>query len=314
MIVTVTPNPSFDRTLHLDAFEIGQVHRAIDATVEAGGKGINVSRALALGGVASTCILPAGTDDGNKMRSLLGSIEGFTWHTVDTGTEVRTNVTVIDGNGHTTKLNEPGQTLDEGQLEQLLSSVDDALVGADWLAGCGSLPPGLPTSFYRLLGERGQQAGVKMAIDASGSALREAVDGNASLIKPNRDELSDVVGRELETLGDVVDAATEVRDGGVGGVVVSLGSAGAVLVDDSGVTHGIAPTNVVKNTVGAGDAFLAGFLAGGGHGPDALASGLSWGRAAVQSASTSFPPATDADRAAVSLTEDIDRSLPVGHE
>lgn len=153
-----------------------------------------------------------------------------------------------------------------------------------------------------------------MAIDASGAALRAAVEGNAALIKPNRDELSDVVGRDLETLGDVVDAAIEVRDGGVGGVVVSLGSSGAVLVDQSGVVHGTAPTNIVKNTVGAGDAFLAGFLAGGGAGPDALASGLSWGRAAVQSASTSFPPATDEDRAAVSLTEDIDRSLPVGHE
>ena len=78
--------------------------------------------------------------------------------------------------------------------------------------------------------------------------------------------------------------------------------------------HGIAPTNIVKNTVGAGDAFLAGFLAGGGAGPTALEEGLSWGRAAVQSATTTFPPATAEDRAAVSLMTDIDRSMPVGHE
>ena len=314
MIVTVTPNPSFDRTMHLDSFEVGMVHRATDVTVEAGGKGINVSRALALSGVPSTCVFPAGPDDGNQMRALLGSIEGFTWHTVDTGTAVRTNVTVIDGDGNTTKLNEPGATLGEAELEQLLASVREATVGAEWLAGCGSLPPGLTSDFYRLLAEQGREAGVKMAIDASGDALRAAVEGNAALIKPNRDELADVVGRELETLGDVVDAAIEVRDGGVGGVVVSLGSSGAVLVDESGVIHGTAPTDIVRNTVGAGDAFLAGFLAGGGQGPDALTSGLSWGRAAVQSPSTSFPPATNEDRAAVSLSSDIDRSLPVGHE
>ena len=137
MIVTVTPNPSFDRTLHLDSFEVGMVHRATDVTVEAGGKGINVSRALALSGFASTSVFPAGPDDANQMRSLLGPIEGFTWHTVDTGTPVRTNVTVIDGGGHTTKLNEPGTTLGDAELEQLLASVADATAGAEWLAGCG---------------------------------------------------------------------------------------------------------------------------------------------------------------------------------
>ena len=149
-----------------------------------------------------------------------------------------------------------------------------------------------------------------MAIDASGDALGAAVDGNVALIKPNRDELAGVVGRELPTLGAVADAAIEVRDGGVSGVVVSLGSSGALLADESGLMHGTAPTDVVKNTVGAGDAFMAGFLYGGGAGPDALREALSWGRAAVQSATTSFPPATDADRASVTLSTDLDRDLP----
>ena len=314
MIVTVTPNPSFDRTMHFDSFEVGMVHRATEVTVEAGGKGINVSRALALGGIASTSVFPAGPDDANAMRSLLGEVEGLTSLTVDTGTPVRTNVTVIDAEGRTTKLNEAGAEFGQGELDQLLASVAEATSEAEWLVGCGSLPPGLTTDFYRLLAEQGRSVGVKMAIDASGAALRAAVEGNAALIKPNRDELADVVGRDLETLGDVVDAAIEVRDGGVGGVVVSVGASGAILIDESGVVHGIAPTNIVKNTVGAGDAFLAGFLAGGGAGPTALEEGLSWGRAAVQSATTTFPPATAEDRAAVSLMTDIDRSMPVGHE
>lgn len=314
MIVTVTPNPSFDRTLHLDSFEVGQVHRATDVTVEAGGKGINVSRALALSGVESTCVIPSGPDDAKIMASLLGEIDGFVWHVADTGTSVRTNVTVIDEQGRTTKLNEPGDNFSEDHLHTLVASVGEAVKNADWLVGCGSLPPQLTSHFYALLSEQGRQAGLKMAIDASGRALRAAVDGNVALIKPNRDELADVVERELPTLGDVVDAAIEVRDGGVGGVVVSLGSSGAVLVDSAGVVYGTAPTSTVKNTVGAGDAFLAGFLAGGGSGPEALSEGLAWGRAAVGSASTAFPPATNEDRDAVSLTTEFDRSQPVGHE
>lgn len=314
MIVTVTPNPSFDRTLQTGSFEIGMVNRATGVTVEGSGKGINVSRALALSGVASTCVFPSKPDDASRMESLSESIEGFVWHAVDTGTSVRTNVTIIDEAGRTTKINEPGDTFDAEQQQQLLAAVADVAAEADWLVGCGSLPPGISTDFYRQLAEQGRAAGVRMAIDASGAALKAAVDGNAALIKPNRDELADVVGRELETLGDVVDAALEVRDGGVGGVVVSLGSSGAVLIDETGVVHGVAPTNDVRNTVGAGDGFLAGFLAAGGVGPDALASALSFGRAAVQSASTAFDPATDEDRAAVSLTSEIDRSLPVGHE
>lgn len=314
MIVTVTPNPSFDRTLLTGAFEIGLVNRATGVTVEGSGKGINVSRALALSGVESMCVFPSNPNDAEAMAALSEDVPGFTWHPVNTGTSVRTNVTIIDDAGRTTKVNEPGDTFDEAQQQQLLTAVAEAAAGADWLVGCGSLPPGISTDFYRMLAEEGQKSGLKMAIDASGAALKAAVAGNASLIKPNRDELADVVGRDLETLGDVVDAAIELRDGGVGGVVVSLGSSGAVLIDETGVVHGVAPTNNVRNTVGAGDGFLAGFLAGGGVGPDALASALSFGRAAVQSASTAFDPATDEDRAAVTLTTDIDRSLPVGHE
>ncbi len=314
MIITVTPNPSFDRTMQTGSFEIGMVNRATGVTVEGSGKGINVSRALALGGVASTCVFPCKLDDATRMAELSEDVAGFTWHPVDTGTAVRTNITVIDDEGRTTKINEPGDTFTSEQQRQLLTAVSDAAVGASWLVGCGSLPPGLSADFYRQLGEAASLAGIKMAIDASGSALKAAVEGNVSLIKPNRDELADVVGRDLETLGDVVDAALEVRDRGVGGVVVSLGSSGAVLIDETGVIHGTAPTDNVRNTVGAGDGFLAGFLAGGGVGPDALASALAFGRAAVQSPSTAFAPATDDDRNAVTLTEDIDRLLSVGHE
>ena len=149
-----------------------------------------------------------------------------------------------------------------------------------------------------------------LGIDASGEPLIHAVQAGCDVIKPNHHELAALVDRTLETLGDVVDAAREVQQRGVATVVVSLGSRGALLVSEEGdLTFGYAPANEVRNTVGAGDAFFAGFLSAGGSGNKALSEALAWGRAAVSSVSTAFPPATDEDRAAVVISAEIDRTI-----
>ncbi len=167
---------------------------------------------------------------------------------------------------------------------------------------------GLPADFIQRVRD-GLPAHVGLGVDASGEPLEHAVRAGCDLIKPNHHELAALLGRSIDTLGDVVDAALEVQRDGVATVVVSLGSRGALLVSDDGVTFGYAPAESVKNTVGAGDAFFAGFLAAGGSGSKSLSEALAWGRAAVSSASTAFPPATDTDRAAVVISSEIDRAL-----
>lgn len=313
MIVTVTPNPSFDRTVAVDELEIGEVHRIHNARTEAGGKGVNVSRALALAGVTNTCILPANCRDAVEFTALLGQHSVLDVQVVNIAGAIRTNTSIIETDGTTTKLNESGPELDTHELLNLIDAVAELGANASWIAVCGSLPPGAGADFTRRIIEHAQDTGTRVAIDASGEPLAQAVAGRCQLIKPNHEELAELVGRDLQSLGDITDAALEVQQRGIEIVVVSLGADGALLVSGDDHIHGVAPSDSVRNTVGAGDAFLAGFLSTSDGGAQSLSEALAWGRAAVQSAATSFPPATEADRAAVRLSDTIDRSIRVGH-
>jgi 1-phosphofructokinase len=139
-------------------------------------------------------------------------------------------------------------------------------------------------------------AGLRLAVDTSGPALAAAAKAGAALLKPNREELADVVGTTLTSLGDVVDAARRLRSWGAGAVLASLGADGAVLVDDSGVVIGSSPVDHPRSAVGAGDALLAGFLAAGAQGSAALAEALAWGAAAVSLPGSRMPGPDDLQR------------------
>ena len=145
-------------------------------------------------------------------------------------------------------------------------------------------------------------------MDSSGPSLEAALGAGPDLIKPNGEELAELVGRPLDTLGDVLAAAEEVRAEGVGAVLVSLGADGAVLIDEAGALHADTPSFVPASTVGAGDALLAGFLAA--H-DNPLAEALAWGAAAVSLPGSRMPGPDDIDRKAVRLhdTPDLDRVL-----
>jgi 1-phosphofructokinase len=144
--------------------------------------------------------------------------------------------------------------------------------------------------------ERIVAAGIRLAADTSGPALRLAVHAGAALVKPNRDELAEAVGRELPTLDEVVQAAHELRSWGAGAVLASLGADGAVLVDDDGVVVGSAPVDRPRSAVGAGDALLAGFLAAGAKGTEALTEALAWAAAAVSLPGSRMPRPADLRR------------------
>lgn len=294
--------------MEFPSVELGEVNRASAVTVEAGGKGINVARALARAGQQAAAVYPAGAADGDQLAALLPQVDEFSAVPVDVGRPIRINLTVIDTDGRTTKLNESGDPLDEAGQAALGASLVEHGTNAGWVAVSGSLPPGVDVDFAsRLLGQLGPST--RGAVDASGAPLTHIASAGCDLIKPNHHELEELVGATLPTLGDVVDAAADVQRGGVGAVLVSLGGDGALLVEGDMIAFGTSPTPAIGNTVGAGDGFLAGFLSAGGSGITSLGEALAWGRAAVRSPSTAFPPADDADRSAVLVTTDIDRSL-----
>jgi 1-phosphofructokinase len=217
----------------------------------------------------------------------------------------------VEPDGTVTKLNEVGPILSADEVSALERAVLDLAPRADWVVGSGSLPRGVPDGFYADLVRDARAAGVRVAIDTSGPAMATALEAGPDLIKPNHEELAEVVGRPLPTLGDVIKAARDLCDGGVGAVLVSLGGAGAVLVEGGRVHHGISPVDRVVSTVGAGDATLAGFLAGGGTGPKALIWALAYGAAAVSLPGSVMPRPENLHLDAVQVTDDPDPARPL---
>ena len=288
MIITVTLNPSLDRTIEIEHLVRGEVIRAAHARLDPGGKGVNVSRALLANGVASRAVLPSGGEEGRQLVRLL-TAEGVDLVAVPISGLTRSNISLAEPDGTVTKVNEPGPTLSTEEVDAITAVALDAATEADWVVVCGSLPPGLSLATFVHLCERVVASGARLAVDTSGPALRAAAEAGAALVKPNREELADVTGTALPTIGDVIDAARRLRSWGAGAVLASLGAEGAVLVDGDSVITGDSPVDRPRSTVGAGDALLAGFLAAGAMGSAALAEALAWGAAAVSLPGSRMP-------------------------
>jgi 1-phosphofructokinase len=311
VIVTVTPNPSVDRTLEVDHLERGGVLRATSTRIDAGGKGVNVTRALAANGHRSLAVLPVGGRDGELLTRLLDESR-IAHRAVAVGAATRTNITLSEPDGVVTKVNSPGQPLTDDELAALLDTALDSLVGAAWIVGCGSLPDGAPAALFRSLTERAHERGAQVAIDTSGVALATALLAAPDIVKPNLAELVELVGRPLLTIDDVIDAAESVRALGPTTVLVSLGHVGAVLVDGTDAVLAVPPLVVPRSDVGAGDTMLAGFLAAGAQGAEALRAAVAWGAAAVTLPGTSVPTPADIDLDAVVVQPAADTDLLLG--
>ncbi|MFJ4780793.1 1-phosphofructokinase [Streptomyces sp. NPDC088762] len=310
MIITVTPNPSLDRTYEVPALDRGEVLRATGERVDPGGKGVNVSRAVAAAGFRTTAVLPLGGAAGTLLAELL-TAEGVDVTAVSIVGRTRSNISIAEPDGTLTKLNAPGPELTREETALLLDTVGACAGDAAWIACCGSLPPGLGPAWYAELVDRAHASGARIALDTSGPALPAALRARPEVIKPNAQELAEAVGRPLATLGDAVKAAEELRSLGAGAVLASLGGDGQLLASAEGTYYGTAPVapDRVRSNVGAGDAALAGFLIAGGAGPDALASALSHGAAAVQLPGSAMPTPSDLRPEAVRITRDLPLDL-----
>ncbi|MDG9720008.1 1-phosphofructokinase [Streptomyces sp. DH24] len=310
MILTVTPNPSLDRTYEVPSLDRGEVVRATGERVDPGGKGVNVSRAVAAAGRRTVAVLPLGGAPGALVADLLDA-QGIEVAPVPVAGATRSNIALAEADGVLTKINAPGPELTAAEQELLLETVRQQSRDASWIACCGSLPRGLAPSWYAELVARAHAAGARIALDTSGPALLQALRERPDVVKPNAEELAEAVGRPLTTVGDAVKAAEELRELGARTVLASLGADGQLLVDDAGAWYGSARVTAVRSNVGAGDSSLAGFLIAGGTGPEALASAVAHGAAAVQLPGSVMPSPADLDPAAVTVTTDVpvDRTL-----
>lgn len=298
MIRTLTPNPSFDHTYRVERFVVGDVNRASSTTVAAAGKGVNVARDVVANGGEATAVLPGDAADGAMFSAELGRF-GVGCDVVARPEPTRRNITIIDDKGITSKINEAGAPIAGDLVEALLAAATatpDAL-----LAASGSLAPGTDPDLYVRLAQRLPAPERTLALDTSGAALMACLDAPCLLAKPNRAELEDLVGDRLSTYGDLIDVARDLVGRGWANVLVTLGPAGAILVNGGGAWAGSAHVDRPVNTVGAGDAAVAGFLLEPAGGADALSSALALARAAVLSPDTAGMGISAADRAAVQL-------------
>jgi 1-phosphofructokinase len=301
VIITLTPNPSVDRTVEVDQLVRGAVLRATGTRVDAGGKGVNVSRALAAHGHETQAVLPIGGFVGAQLEGLLrASLAEVV--AVPVAEELRANISVVEPDGTVTKLNEAGPQLTAQEVEALLETTVALAAGASWVVLSGSLPPGCPDDFYATVVDR---VDAPVALDTSGAPLLAALASGPALVKPNREELEEATGLPVTTVGEAMTAAQHLRTLGAGAVLASLGVDGALLLQEDGAWYGEAPVDAPVSSVGAGDAALAGFLSAGGRGPAALTEALAFGAAAVRMPGSRVPGPADLDRSAVRLSDTV---------
>ena len=320
MIVTLTANPSLDRTVELPgALVRGAVQRAAATAEQSGGKGVNVCRALTASGIACLAVLP-GADNDPVMAGLQQS--GVPYLNLPIAAQLRSNITLTEPDGTTTKVNAPGPSLDPLEQEALIA----LLVGActpkegsgqvSWLVLAGSLPPEMPLDFYAAVaaavrGRLGADA-PRIAIDTSGPPLRGALLHGAApdLLKPNAEELAEATGfaSEAELEADPVlaaRAASILLERGVGSVLGTLGAKGAFLVTAEGSWLAGRPPVQARSTVGAGDSSLAGYLlaeTAGAAPADCLRQAVAHGAAAAGLPGTTVPVLAETDPSAVTVT------------
>ena len=313
MIITLTPNPSLDRTIELSGpLARGEVQRAGSSHEEPGGKGVNIVRALEASDILSLAILP-----GDELDPVLVALRAarVPHLGMPIGATIRSNIALTEIDGTTTKVNVPGPVLSAAQQGDLIELVLEKAEGASWLVLAGSLPPGVPVDFYaditRELRSRYGANAPRVAVDSSGAPLAAAVTAGPDLIKPNAEELAELTGiPDPDSLeGDpvlVARAAERLVAAGVGAVLATLGSKGAVLVTADGAWLAQTPPMVARSTVGAGDSSLAGYLLSsiaGDSAPDSLRQAAAHGAAAASLPGSTVPALHQTRPGDVTLTK-----------
>ena len=260
MIYTITFNPALDYIVKMDEFNLGHVNRSNNEFVYAGGKGINVSIVL---------------NNLEVKSKALGFIAGFTGDEIERRVrefgcdtdfiklkEGMSRINVKIKADVESEINGGGPDISSEALEKLYAKLDTLTTG-DILVLAGSIPKTMPTDIYERIMERLQEKNVRFIVDTTGESLLKVLKYNPFLIKPNHHELGELFGVKLNSKEEVIEYARKLKDMGAQNVIISMAGDGAVLIDSNGgVTTSTVPKGVVKNSVGAGDSMVAGFIAG----------------------------------------------------
>lgn len=264
MILSITLNPSVDYTLFVQSILVGDTNRVQRQEMDAGGKGVNLSRVTAELGAPSIATGFLGGSSGAVVRRVMEA-QGVRDECIEVTGETRRNFNIesLVGEVVPTTFNSAGESVSEADWRKLCNKVSELAKEAKWVAMGGSLPPMVAVDAYEELLDLARKAGAKVLVDADGEPMRQALRNRPDLIKPNSKEAARLVGYEITSDELAIKAAGEllenVSDDGM--AIISRGAAGAVLASHEGLWLGRSPDIVAKSTIGAGDSFLGGFLA-----------------------------------------------------
>jgi 1-phosphofructokinase len=260
-ILTLTLNPALDITVSLDALRPGHVNRAHEQQSHAAGKGLNVAQVLADLGHSVTVGGFLGRDNLQPFEALIAR-RGFADCFVRVAGETRSNLKLVEADGRVTDINGLGPQVDEAARAELLRLLLQVAPGHDAVVVAGSLPRGISPEWFRQLLEQLQAQGLKVALDSSGEALRAGLQSGPWLVKPNTEELGEVLGLGVHTPAEQRAAAEQLLASGVEHVVVSAGEQGVTWFAAGQALQARPPQVRVASTVGAGDSLVAGMVHG----------------------------------------------------
>lgn len=299
-IVTLTLNPTVDKSTSVDKITPDHKLRCAPPKFEPGGGGINVSRALKRLGADSLAVFPASGPTGTLLQHLLTQ-EGIAQQPITTINWTRENFIVVDSTTNQQyRFGMPGRELSADEQHTILETLQALRPTPDFLVVSGSLPPGVEPDFLVAVVRMARAAGTKVVVDTSGPALERVLAEGVYLIKPNVGELSRMARvEEVDSQAVAVAAKTLIREGKCEIIVVSLGPQGACVVTDDLVDHIPAPTVKKRSTVGAGDSMVAGLvyaLSNGQSVREAVRLGVACGTAATMNSGTELFKKDDAER------------------
>jgi len=258
MIVTVTLNPSVDYVVRVEALHLGKLNRTEDTAYFAGGKGINVSQVLHELGTSSVA---TGFIGGFSGRFIEDSLAHKSIISKFVQVEEPTRINIKLKTQEETEINGAGPSIHENHLTALLDSLDEYGEG-DTLVLAGSIPSSLSSSLYGTLTEKASSRGMKVVIDAEKALLEPALTSPLYFIKPNHHELGEYFDVVIDSVEDAVLYGQKLLDYDIENIMISMAGKGAVLITQDEIYLAEVPKGVVKNSVGAGDSSVAGFLAG----------------------------------------------------
>lgn len=262
MLLTVTLNPTVDKNYYIDALQQGEVNRVTSVAQTPGGKGIQVAKVAKLLGEE---VIATGFLGGNTGSYIEGFLKdaGIGVDFIHVPGATRTAINVKDAsNGKTTELIEPGTLITPELRQALLDKFEKLVADCEIAVIAGSVPKGIDENFYPELIGIAKKAGKTVLLDTSGKLLAAGIEALPDMIKPNRTEMAELIGRTLNGKEEIIEAATKIKAKGISNVIVSLGRDGAMFVTAEGVYQGTTPDIKIVNTVGCGDSLVAGFATG----------------------------------------------------